>query len=276
MFEIGEGTVLTPCTEDVCPQTATGLDVELHGQFYDAESGRDSFFHDANCVVPQIRGDSDTGEVLSIKNYDEKIDTFCANVSPPVPSAVLLHGNGAKADCKVFGDSKSEDAITCDSYHENSIEVVTSLEENSAVDQIINNSLHVESTSGENYEENNFPDGVRVLNSLDPAPLSSFGTSELNSSHCESDSIDVLDINNADSMKESNDAETDASKIESGNEIFVGTEFTSTKGVTPSIEVCSFDLLDDIIADSRNNKVLLAQRTMVNFFKYIIVFSFLK
>lgn len=256
MLGIGEGTVLTPCTEDVSPQIGTGLDVELHGQFYDSESGHDGFFNDANGGVRQLCSNSGTGELMSTMNYDEEPETFCANVSPPVPSAVLPHGNGVKADCKVYGDSKSEDAVTCDNYQENSIEVVLSLEGNSAVHQIINNSH--ESTNGENSEENIFLDGESVMNSLDCATLSNFGISELNSSHCESDSINVLD-----STKECNGAETDASKIEYQNN---------------SIKVGSFDLLDDIIADARNNKVILARSRMVNLLNiYIYIYSsFLK
>lgn len=270
----GAGAVGTTCTEDVFPQTTTSQDVEPHGQFYDAESDHDNFFRDENGGVHQLCGDSSTGKLMSFKNYDATTLAFCANVSSPVPSSGLLHGDGANADCVVYGGCKSKDAITCDSYQENGIEVVSSLEENSAVDQIINNSLHVEPINGENYEETNCPGGeaVRVVNSLDRAPLSGFGTSQLNSYQCDSDSIDVPDILNSESVKESNDAETDASKIESRNEFFdVIDESAFTKGATPSIEVCSFDLVEDIIADARNNKRTLfsAMESVISLMKEV-------
>lgn len=263
---VGQGASLTPCKKDARLRTAICPDEDQPGQFYDAESDHDQLFHDENSGRHQICGDSSIGKLNSVD--ETVILTVCVNASSPVPSALLENGNEADADHHLCGDNKTEDTITSGNYQESCIGVVynkhtqstssASEHENLDVDHHINNSLHVESVNGEIYKEKNCADGevVAVHDSLGHLNRSSCGSSEMSSTELATKSAVMRLILNTDDTIQSNDSESDVSKVGcSSDSADVIDKSTLTTGVTPSAQIRRVDLLEDIIADARNNKV---------------------
>jgi hypothetical protein len=263
-----KGASGTPCTENVHLQTPICPDEDQLGQFYDAESDHDKLFHGVNGELHQICGDSSIGKLTSI---DEAVMNVCTSASSPVPSAVLIHGNGANTSHDICGGPKTEDIIiTSGNYGEGSIEAVpnqhaqtisSALEhQNSALDQSITNLLHVESVTGENPLKNYCAgEAVKDKDSLGHIIQSRLESSEMSSAEFGTSSVDMPLILNSDAMKQANGSESDASKIGSPYEsadVIDGSDLST--GVTPAAQICSVDLLEDIIVDAKNNKVLLA------------------
>ncbi|XP_071920678.1 uncharacterized protein [Coffea arabica] len=232
--------------EDVrCP------DEEQHGPFYDAKDEHDQTFddtYDLNLVSrPEI--------VTSARKRDEK----------SIPS--VIHGNGATSDgVKISGDHASEatppqessfrvgyDQILQPTFRPLEHETVESI-------QKLNDCLHADCNNS--HSEMNIPVG----NSVGLLSQSNFEPVTRTSSESTIQLVDIP-INHITNLeKELNGPKDAATNTESFHEMVDVEEPMLNTVVTRSGQVFSIDLLENIIADARNNKktLLSAMETVIS------------
>ncbi|CDP03603.1 unnamed protein product [Coffea canephora] len=269
--------------EDVrCP------DEEQHGPFYDAKDEHDQTFddtYDLNLVsrpeiVTSVRKRDEKSipsgdeKSISISSGDEKSISISSGDEKSISSGVdmsfsvsVIHGNGATSDgVKISGDHASEETPPQESSfgvgYDQILQPTFRPLEHETVESIqkLNDCLHADYNNS--HSEMNIPVGnsVGLLSQLNFEPV----TRTSSESTIQLVDIPVNHITNLE--KELNGPKDAATNTESFHEMVDVEEPMLNTVVTRSGQVFSIDLLENIIADARNNKktLLSALETVIS------------
>ncbi|KAL3531366.1 hypothetical protein ACH5RR_010688 [Cinchona calisaya] len=264
-------------SEHVLGENVRCPEEEQHGPFYDAKDEHDQTFDDSNDRPDEIYLDSRPQKVASVRKCDERSVTSAAATSSCVLSDLLINENGANADDgKLIGDHASEEtpcgmleeSSIIVGYNQNSQLTLKPLEhDNLGSNQSLDNCLGADSSDRKNHEKN-----VSVKNSVVHHSPWNFEPITLTSTESMVQLVDVPDIQNSSLEKELSGVKNAAIKAESLSEMVdVEDEPILNSVVTRSSQICSIDLLEDTIADARNNKktLLSAGETVISLIKEV-------